>query len=514
MKFLRFFGIFIALAYLPKIAFSQITLNTTLDPDGVTYKVSMVSSQSFMGNSAFIGSSQITLVVPHGSGDNYFQVSSPISPIPNMRWTFSGRADAPPENPDYDYLFFSFINNTLPFVRFDIIANQEVGLFTFKRISQCAGRVYVFNNQTDPFRFPNSMGINTGNSFSLSGAGSGAYSGNNTEQPLVNLNADNSNPCAGNEVTFTATPTMTGTYFFQWYVDDVPQGLPTANPVFKYLTANKETDFQVNVTVKLLESLSNPCDAYSTKKAIKLAVKGSPNVKIAFNGIDCMVLPTTISIKNDALAQYQWQEAGNVLSSETKNTLNVVKSGNYAVKVTKNGCVSTSDIVKVVGISADEKIVLEAGKDTTILAGESVKLKANSTNAIYFNWTPASSLSDATIQQPIARPLETTQYTITASNEAGCLVTASVTINVQPPLYIPNAFSPNGDGLNDDWEIENIGLYTDTTVEVFNRWGNTVFFSKGYSEPWKAEGVEITTTYSYVIKTKFKTYRGLITVFR
>lgn len=514
MKFLRFFWIFIALAYLPKIAFSQITIKTTLDPDGVTYKVYMVSSQTFTGSSAFIGSSQITLVVPHGSGGNYFQISNPTSPIPNMRWTFSGRTDAPPENPDYDYLFFSFINNTLPFVRFDIIANQEVLLFTFKRTSPCAGRVYSFDNQNDPFRFPNSIGINTGNSFSIFGAGPGAYSGNYAEQPLVNLSVDNNTPCAGNEVTFTASPTIAGTYYYQWFVDDVSQGSPTANPVFKYSLTKKETDYQANVTVKLLESLSNPCDAYSARKVIKLLVKGSPDVKIAFSGTDCMVLPTTISVKNDATAQYQWQEAGNDLLGETKNTLSVTKSGKYTVKISKNGCTSTSDILKVVGISADEKIILDAGKDTTILAGEAMQLKASSTNAIYFTWTPASSLSDATILQPIARPLETTKYTISASNEAGCPVTATVTINVQPALYIPNAFSPNGDGLNDEWKIENIHLYTDATVEVFNRWGNTIFFSKGYSEAWNAEGVATTTTYSYVIKTKFKTYRGLITVLR
>lgn len=513
MKFLRFFWIFIALAYLPKIAFSQITIKTTLDPDGITYKVYMVSSQNFTGTNAFIGSSQITLVVPHGSGGNYFQLSNPSSPIPNMRWTFSGRTDAPPENPDSDYLFFSFINNTLPFVRFDIIANQEILLFTFRRTSQCAGRVYAFNNQTDPFRFPNSVGVNSGNSFSIFGAGSGAYSGNYTEQPLVNLSVDNNNPCAGNEVTFTATPTIVGTYFYQWYVGDMPQGSPTANPVFKYSPAKKETDFEVNVTVKLLESLSNPCDAYSVRKAMKLSVKGSPDAKIAFGGTDCMILPTIISVKNDVAAQYQWQEAGNDLINETKNILNITKSGKYTVKITKNGCKSNSDVLKVVGIGVEDKIVLDAGKDTTILAGESVKLKATSTNAIYFNWTPAAALSDATILQPIARPLETTKFTLTANNESGCPVSVSVTINVQPALYIPNAFSPNGDGLNDYWKIENIGLYTDATVEVFNRWGNTIFFSEGYSEAWDAKGLEA-TTYSYIIKTKFKTYRGYVTVLR
>lgn len=514
MIFFRFFWVFIALAYLPKTTFAQITIKTTLDPDGVTYKVFMVSSQNFTGSSSFISSSQITLVVPHGSGGNYFQISNPVSTIPNMRWIFSGRTDAPPENPDYDYLFFSFINNTLPFVKFDIIANQEVLLFSFRRTSPCAGRVYAFDNQTDPFRFPNSIGVNSGNSFSIFGGGSGAYSGNHTQQPLVSLNVDNNSPCAGNEVTFTATPSLTNTYYYQWYVDDISQGSPTTNPIFKYSTPQKETDFQVTITVKLVESISNSCDTYSTRSTIKLSVKGSPDATISFNGSDCMILPTIISVKSDATAQYQWQESGNDLLNEKNNTLQVVNSGKYTVKVIKNGCTTTSDEIKVKGISPQDKIVLNAGNDTTIVEGEVVKLKASSTNALYFSWNPPEKLSDANIEQPIARPLETTKYTLTANNDAGCPSTAEVTINVMPALYIPSAFSPNNDGLNDVWEIENIGLYADATVEVFNRWGNPIFFSKSNnSTTWDASGVEA-ASYTYIIKTKFKTYRGVVTVLR
>ena len=513
MRFLRFFWMIVILACLPKIAFSQITIKTTLDPDGVTYKISMISDRSFTGSSSYIGSSQITLVVPHGSGNNYFQLSNISSPIPNMKWLFSGRADAPPENPDYDYLFFSFNNSVSPPVKFDIIANQEIILFTFKRTSQCAGRVYNFNNQNDPFLFPNSLGINPGNSISLFGAGGNAYGGNQVPQTLVNLSVDNSNPCAGNEVVFTATPTISGNYYYQWYIDDKPQGSPSSSPVFKYSPPKQNADSQPNVTVKLLESVTNPCDAYSARKALKINVKGIPDNKIAFTGSDCMLLPTTIVAKSDATAQYQWQENGNDLVNETKNTLEVKKSGNYTVKITKNGCVTTSSVQKIAGVSDADKISLSAGSDTIILAGESIKLKANSTNALYFSWTPANNLSDATILQPIARPLETTKYTLTANNDSGCPATASMTINVLPAIYIPNAFSPDNDGLNDTWKLENLSFYTDATVEVFNRWGNTVFFSKGYSTPWDASGMEA-ASYSYVIKTKFKTYRGTVTVLR
>lgn len=513
MRFLRFFWMFIALAYLPQRAFSQVTIKTTLETDGITYKVYMISSQSFIGNSSYIGSSQITLVVPHGSGSNYFQITNINSTISNMKWTFSGRTDAPPENPDYDYLFFSFINNTLPIVKFDIIANQEILLFTFQRTSQCAGRVYTFNNQTDPFIFPNSMGINSGNNFTIFGAGGDAYRGNHEEQPLVNLSVNNNNPCAGKEVVFTATPTMVGTYYYQWYVDDISQGSPTDNPIFKYTTPQKENDSQANITVKLLESISNPCDAYSARKSIKIAIKGSPDAKIVFNGFDCMILPTKLSVVSNAAAQYQWQENGVDILNENKNVFEVIKSGKYSVKIIQNGCETISAIQKIIGISEAEKIRFHVAEDTTIMAGEAVKLKISTTNAVYFSWTPATDLSDATIEQPFARPSETTQYVLTASNETGCSTTAAVTVNVKSAIYIPSAFSPNNDGLNDEWKIENIGLYPEATVEVFNRWGNTIFYSNNNSTPWNADGIEA-NTYSYVIKTKFKIYRGLVTVLR
>lgn len=513
MRFVRFFWIFIALAYLPQRAFSQVTIKTILEPDNKTYKVYLISLQSYTGIASFIGSSQVTLVVPHGSGSSYFQLGNISSTIPNMRWNFSGRTDSPPENPDYDYLFFSFINNTLPIVKFDITANQEILLFTFQRTSQCGGRVYSFNNQTDPFVFPNSMGINTGNNFTIFGAGGDAYRGNHKDQPLVGLSVNDSSPCAGEEVTFMASPTIAGTYRYQWFVNDVSQGSPSNISVFKYKTPLSDNDSEATITVKLLDSGSDPCDTYSTRKSIKIDIKSTPDAKIAFDGFDCMILPTKLSVTNYPATNYQWQENGVDLTNENKNELEVVKSGKYSVKIDKSGCLATSAVQKVLGVLESEKITLQSVQDTTILSGGAIKLNINTRNANYFSWTPANSLSNATIQQPIARPLETTVYTITASNELGCPVTASLTVNVRPALYIPNAFSPNNDSLNDEWKIENIGVYPDATVEVFNTWGNTVFFSKGYSEAWDGKGIE-SSTYSYLIITKYKTYQGFVTVLR
>jgi gliding motility-associated-like protein len=513
MKFMRFFWIIAILFFCVKTSYAQVSIKTTLDADGVTYKVYMVSTKTFTGSNSLISSSQITVVVPHGLGSDYFQFSNPVSPIANMKWLFSGRADAPIENPDKDYLFFNFINNNSPIVKFDMIANQEILLFSFKRISRCIGKTYTFDSKTDPFVSPNSLGANTGNNFTVFGAGGDAYIGN-TDVPIsVNIVADKVNSCAGSEVVYTATPSVSGNYTYQWYIDDKPQGTASSNRIFRYTSSKNEADFVSKISVKLIESTTNPCDAYSTRKNLNANIKGVFNAKIDFGGYNCMVLPTSISVKLEPSAQYQWQESSQDIVGAKTNTLQVKKSGTYVVKVSKNGCLSTSDPLKIVGISGEDKLTVDAGKDTTILEGESFQLKGSSDKAATYNWSPAQSLSNPNIAQPIARPRETTKYTLTASNESGCPTTASVTITVMPQLYIPTAFSPNNDGLNDDFKIENVGFYPESTVEIYNRWGNIIFFSEGYNEAWNGKNVEA-TTYSYVVRTKYKIYKGTVEVLR
>jgi gliding motility-associated-like protein len=69
-------------------------------------------------------------------------------------------------------------------------------------------------------------------------------------------------------------------------------------------------------------------------------------------------------------------------------------------------------------------------------------------------------------------------------NADGCTDSASVFVRVLQPVNPPNAFSPNGDGNNDRWMIKNIDTYPNATVQVFTRWGQQVFQSRGYQRPW------------------------------
>jgi gliding motility-associated-like protein len=123
-----------------------------------------------------------------------------------------------------------------------------------------------------------------------------------------------------------------------------------------------------------------------------------------------------------------------------------------------------------------------APSDTTINSGAELNLTATPNIGTYA-WAPTVGLSCIDCPNPIATPTETTTYTVTITNESGCTATASVTITVTPPIcnpLIPNAFTPDNDGINDTFkplgpQLENFN------VHIYNRWGQKIYDS---NQPW------------------------------
>ncbi|MDN5288125.1 MAG: Gliding motility-associated C-terminal protein [Mucilaginibacter sp.] len=99
-------------------------------------------------------------------------------------------------------------------------------------------------------------------------------------------------------------------------------------------------------------------------------------------------------------------------------------------------------------------------------------------------WSPAIGLNSITLKNPVAHPSVTTTYYLTVTSSAGCETTLGVTVNVITPINIPNTFTPNGDGINDLWIIKDLANYPDCVVDIFNRYGQTLFHSRGYGKPW------------------------------
>lgn len=154
----------------------------------------------------------------------------------------------------------------------------------------------------------------------------------------------------------------------------------------------------------------------------------------------------------------------------------------YTVSVSNGGCADTASVlVRVLG-----KIKAHAGRDRTLIEGQSITLEGQivGDKAKYF-WTPSDYLDDPSNLNPIATPPKDMTYTLNAWSEAGCPgSTSSVFVKVYPRLDIPNSFSPNGDGINDLWNIEALQAYPKATINIYNRYGENVFSSSNNLKQW------------------------------
>ncbi|MFZ1498122.1 MAG: gliding motility-associated C-terminal domain-containing protein [Saprospiraceae bacterium] len=137
--------------------------------------------------------------------------------------------------------------------------------------------------------------------------------------------------------------------------------------------------------------------------------------------------------------------------------------------------------------------------DTTINLGTSVQLTAQANGFNYsVLWQPAESLDCDTCRTVIASPTLSTFYTVILTDERGCVATERVRVNVSKeyPYFAPTAFSPNGDGLNDEFALYyGASIVAVQQLQVFDRWGNQVFIGKnlasrhGWDGTWNGQAL-------------------------
>lgn len=222
-----------------------------------------------------------------------------------------------------------------------------------------------------------------------------------------------------------------------------------------------------------------------------------PDVTISTsNGtLFCSEDTTTIFAVVNPNYQYVWSTGDTTSSSLIDSTQNVT----LTITDTVTGCINstTLDIVELPSPTAN------AGLDTTINLGESYQLIG--TGGGTYLWTPGSTLSDSTSSAPVASPLATTTYYLTVVNAEGCPDTDTMTITVTEEinLVITNLVTPNGDGFNDTWYIQNIDLFPDNDVTIFNRNGQVVYKMDSYDNSWGGtfNGTLVPDgTYYYIVK--------------
>ncbi|MDB5201469.1 MAG: type sorting protein [Ferruginibacter sp.] len=208
---------------------------------------------------------------------------------------------------------------------------------------------------------------------------------------------------------------------------------------------------------------------------------------------------------------YSWAPRTYLTAFNSANTesRNPQFSMRYIVTVTDVlGCpkpVKDSMIVNVVRVIAD------AGpRDTSVVIGQPLQL--NGTGGTIYAWSPSRWLSDANIANPVALPEDNIRYALKVSNDIGCVGYDSINVKlykVDPDIFVPTAFSPQADGLNDVFRPIPIGIKSLESFRVYNRWGQLLFSTKQIGEGWNGKlGGADQGAGTYVWYAEATDYRG------
>lgn len=163
---------------------------------------------------------------------------------------------------------------------------------------------------------------------------------------------------------------------------------------------------------------------------------------------------------------------------------NVAGPGNHPIQYTVTGQITCQWAGATRLAVVRNRPMLKIGLSPAIWQGTSVQLPVSVSPNLIYRWSPPQSLDNPHQAQPIAQPSETTTYTLTVQDPSGCSTSDTIQVRVFERIWIPDAFSPNGDGLNDTWELRGIAAYPDAELTIFDRWGEVVFHSMGYVTPF------------------------------
>ena len=308
--------------------------------------------------------------------------------------------------------------------------------------------------------------------------------------PLLSSNAT---ICEGSEVMLMAS----GAANYFWYKDEQPLGSASG--------ASMKVASAGNYKVELVNS--DGCKSWAANE-VQLSFTKKPSADFAFDKY-CVGLPTKFSPSiADASLGYVWT-IDNQTFTQTRPVINFTASGNHQVRlvVTPEGCSQLSVAVQK-QITMDQPAAGLKYPVQVTASHKPVTLKARALGEEY-QWFPSYQLSDSRSAQPVFDGTQDQQYTIRMARASGCVTVDTQLVHIAKgkEIYVPQAFTPNGDGLNDKVFPTLEGVRELKSFQVFNRWGAIVYQSKtelpgwdgyfqGLLQPtgtyvWQAHGVDI-----------------------
>ncbi len=294
--------------------------------------------------------------------------------------------------------------------------------------------------------------------------------------PLADAGPPDTTICFNDSVQI-GSPPITG-YSYQWeppvYISSDTVSAPLVYPITYFST------YTVTVTD------SNGCTA---KDSIKIYMLDAISVDIGRDLDICRGDTVNLQATYSLNYAYSWTPLFNISDSvgnmvyiwPDTTTVYVVMAQDTSIY----GCGFSLDSV-VVRVHSAPALTVEPRGDT-IAKGESIRLIAS--GAAEFQWFPDYSLDNSGIADPVASPDTTTVYVVRGTDVYGCYGYDTVVVYVrQPHVWVPDVFSPNGDGINDGVKVLGYG-FVDYEFVIYDRFGNLVFYSQDPDQRWYGDGL-------------------------
>ncbi|HEY2721968.1 MAG TPA: gliding motility-associated C-terminal domain-containing protein, partial [Chitinophagaceae bacterium] len=325
---------------------------------------------------------------------------------------------------------------------------------------------------------------------------------------------ENTSVCSGDSIHLTDNSTVNPGSVIKleiyWdYANDPTiktiDDFPAPGNIHTHAFASFTSPANKTVTVRYVAYSGQTCAQYIDKQITLLAIPA-----LQFNVVAgvCKNVPafsiTQASVSNGLPGSGIFSGAG--VSSSGLFTPTLANDGADTIRYTytaNNGCANHADQT----IPVFPVPVANAGPDKFVLEGGQIPLTPSvQTNyPVTYAWTPATWLNNAEAESPISKPHDDITYTLTVISDEGCTGSDAVFVKVLKTPEIPNIFSPNGDGIHDNWEISFLTSYPGCTVDVYNRYGQLIFHSIGYDKPWDGTvngNSAPVGTYYYIIDPK------------
>ncbi len=280
--------------------------------------------------------------------------------------------------------------------------------------------------------------------------------------------------CIGDEATLSATGALT----YSW--------TPTATlscPTCVSTNANPSTDTKYVV-------IGTDINGCTGKDTVEVFIKTKTTSNSASSGAICQGDSLQLNDSAGNNASYLWIPATGLNNSNIADPLASPQiTTTYTVVAKQGSCIADTQTVTVIIHPTPTVYIIP--KDTTIIAGNTFQFFVGGTNISTYAWQTDQSLSCLDCYNPMASPHTTTLYSLKVFSDFGCADSAVAQVHVicdQSQIYMPNTFTPNGDGHNDIFYPRGKGIQIVKSFRVYNRWGQIVFERQNFNINDKSSG--------------------------